>query len=310
MPHAWRAVAQTVLLRRQLEAMPDGGLVVMSAPADPFRCPPGPYERASLIAHYLKTRKPKSKLLLLDAKDAFSKQRLFTDAWKKLYPDIIEWVPLSKGGKVNQVEPSTMTLVTDFGQHKAAVANVIPPQKAGAIATQAGVANNTGWCPVYAATFEIDAGAQHPCRGRCRHHGRDAEVCLRRRRAGQGDGEGDRRQARGPRTGGAASPEHLLQPDRTGVRHHRRGRLSARQGPARRHPGRRRHQSGRCRRCLPGARGAVRRGLVQDQSPPKSSADDDSPTGHARCGACRVPDVADRAAAQPRYGPTPSSDPS
>ena len=97
MPHAWRAGAQTVLLRRQLEAMPDGGLVVMSAPANPFRCPPGPYERASLIAHYLKTRKPKSKLLLLDAKDAFSKQRLFTDAWKKLYPDIIEWVPLEQG---------------------------------------------------------------------------------------------------------------------------------------------------------------------------------------------------------------------
>ena len=77
MPHAWKTGAQTALLRRQLEAMEDGGLVVISAPANPYRCPPGPYERASLIAHYLKTKKPRSKLILLDAKDAFSKQKLF-----------------------------------------------------------------------------------------------------------------------------------------------------------------------------------------------------------------------------------------
>ena len=88
MPHAWKAGEQTLLLRRQLEAMEDGGIVVMSAPANPFRCPPGPYERASLIAHYLKTRKPKSKLIVLDAKDQFSKQRLFQNAWKELYPTI------------------------------------------------------------------------------------------------------------------------------------------------------------------------------------------------------------------------------
>src|SRR6187551_1311420 len=91
MPHAWKAGEQTLLLRRQLEAMDDGGLVVMSAPANPFRCPPGPYERASLIAHYLKARKPKSKILILDAKDAFSKQRLFQSAWAQLYPDHLEW---------------------------------------------------------------------------------------------------------------------------------------------------------------------------------------------------------------------------
>lgn len=154
MPHAWKAGAQTTLLRRQLEAMEDGGLVVMSAPANPFRCPPGPYERASLIAHYLKTKKPKSKLLLLDAKDAFSKQRLFQDAWKKLYPGLIEWVSLSQGGKVNSVDPSTLELATDFSKHKAAVANVIPPQKAGAIAALAGVADRTGWCPVDPVSFE------------------------------------------------------------------------------------------------------------------------------------------------------------
>ena len=154
MPHAWKAGAQTVLLRRQLEAMDDGGLVVMSAPANPFRCPPGPYERASLIAHYLKTKKPKSKLLLLDSKDAFSKQRLFQDAWAKLYPGLLEWVSLSKGGKVTAVDPVAMTLSTDFAQHKAAVANVIPPQRAGRIAEAAGVADRSGWCPVEPVSFE------------------------------------------------------------------------------------------------------------------------------------------------------------
>jgi NADPH-dependent 2,4-dienoyl-CoA reductase/sulfur reductase-like enzyme len=154
MPHAWKAGEQTLLLRRQLEAMPDGGLVVIAAPANPFRCPPGPYERASLIAHYLKTRKPKSKLIVLDAKDTFSKQRLFLNAWAALYPGLLEWVPLSKGGKVTSVDPATRTLVTDFGKHAAAVANVIPPQKAGRIAEAAGVADRSGWCPIDPVTFE------------------------------------------------------------------------------------------------------------------------------------------------------------
>ena len=104
LPHAWKAGEQTLLLRRQLEAMEDGGTVIMAAPANPFRCPPGPYERASLIAHYLKTHKPRSKLLILDAKDSFSKQRLFQAAWQDLYPDMIEWVPLSSGGKVIEVD--------------------------------------------------------------------------------------------------------------------------------------------------------------------------------------------------------------
>lgn len=154
MPHAWKAGAQTVLLRQQLQAMEDGGLVVMSAPANPFRCPPGPYERASLIAYWLKIWKPRSKLLLLDAKDAFSKQRLFQNGWAELYPGVIEWVPLSKGGKVTAVDPGTLTFTTEFGSHKAAVGNVIPPQRAGAIAAQAGVADRTGWCPVEPVSFE------------------------------------------------------------------------------------------------------------------------------------------------------------
>jgi NADPH-dependent 2,4-dienoyl-CoA reductase/sulfur reductase-like enzyme len=154
MPHAWKAGEQTLLLRRQLEAMDDGGLVVISAPGNPFRCPPGPYERASLIAHFLKTRKPRSKLLLLDAKDAFSKQRLFQAAWAELYPGLLEWVPLSKGGAVTSVDPATLTLTTDFGKHRAKVANVIPPQKAGRIAEVAGVTDRSGWCPIDPVTFE------------------------------------------------------------------------------------------------------------------------------------------------------------
>jgi NADPH-dependent 2,4-dienoyl-CoA reductase/sulfur reductase-like enzyme len=154
MPHAWKAGAQTMLLRRQLEAMPDGGLVVISAPSNPFRCPPGPYERASLIAHYLKTKKPKSKLVVLDAKDAFSKQRLFQAAWARLYPGLLEWVSLSNGGKVGSVDAATMTVKTDFNEYKAAVANVIPPQKAGKIAEIVGAVDRTGWCPIDPVTFE------------------------------------------------------------------------------------------------------------------------------------------------------------
>ena len=154
MPHAWKAGEQTLLLRRQLEAMEDGGLVVIAAPANPFRCPPGPYERASLIAHYLKANKPRSKLIVLDAKDAFSKQRLFQNAWKELYPGLLEWVSLSNGGKVNSVDAASKTLTTDFAQHKASVANVIPPHKAGRIAELAGAADRSGWCPIDPVTFE------------------------------------------------------------------------------------------------------------------------------------------------------------
>ena len=153
MPHAWKAGPQTLLLRNQLEAMADGGTVIISAPANPFRCPPGPYERASLIAYYLKTKKPKSKLIVLDAKDAFSKQGLFQNAWKELYPNL-EWVPLSKGGNVNAVDVGAMMLITDFDRYRGNVVNVIPPQKAGRIAEVAGVTNNTGWCPINPETFE------------------------------------------------------------------------------------------------------------------------------------------------------------
>lgn len=154
MPHAWKAGAQTMLLRRQLEAMDDGGTVAIAIPANPSRCPPAPYERASLIAHYLKTKKPRSKVLILDAKDNYSQQRLFEKAWKELYGDMIERIGLSQGGRVTSVDPATKTIVTEFGNYTPDVANVIPPQRAGHIAERAGATDATGWCPIDPVTFE------------------------------------------------------------------------------------------------------------------------------------------------------------
>jgi sulfide dehydrogenase [flavocytochrome c] flavoprotein chain len=153
MPHAWKAGEQTTLLRKQIEDMADGGTVVLAVPAAPLRCPPAPYERASLIAHYLKERKPRSKILILDAKDGFSQQKLFEAAWKELYPGMIERIALSQGGRVTSVDPTANTIITDFGNYTAQVASVIPPQKAGRIAEIAGAADNTGWCPIDPVSF-------------------------------------------------------------------------------------------------------------------------------------------------------------
>ncbi|MCK5383259.1 MAG: FAD-dependent oxidoreductase [Gammaproteobacteria bacterium] len=153
-PHAWKAGPQTITLRSQLEAMADGGVVVIAPPDNPFRCPPGPYERASLIANYLKTHKPRSKLLILDAKDKFSKQGLFMQAWEQLYPDMIEWVKGSDGGRIDRVDAATRTLYPEIGDPVTAdVINFIPPQKAGAIVHAADLVNNDGWCPVDQRSF-------------------------------------------------------------------------------------------------------------------------------------------------------------
>jgi NADPH-dependent 2,4-dienoyl-CoA reductase/sulfur reductase-like enzyme len=154
MPHAWQAGAQTTLLRRQIEAMPDDGLVVISVPAAPYRCPPGPYERASLIASYLKQNKPKAQILILDSNERFSKQALFQQGWKRLYGDRIRWQSASNDGRVIRVEPDAMRLHTDFATHTPDVANIIPPQQAGLIAHRAGVADASGWCPVNSLSFE------------------------------------------------------------------------------------------------------------------------------------------------------------
>ena len=155
-PHAWQAGPQTVTLRKQLEAMPDGGVVYIAPPSNPFRCPPGPYERASQIAHYLKHHKPKSKIIILDAKDKFSKQGLFTAGWKENYGDMIEWVPGSQGGMIEAVDAKTNTLIAQLDEHKGDVLNVIPPQKAAALAFAAGLTNAKGWCPINQKTFESD----------------------------------------------------------------------------------------------------------------------------------------------------------
>jgi hypothetical protein len=218
-PHAWKAGEQTSLLRRQLQAMEDGGLVVMSAPANPFRCPPGPYERASLIAHYLKTKKPRSKLILLDAKDAFSKQKLFQNAWQELYPGLLEWVSVSAGGKVVSVDLAALALTTDFQTYRAAVANVIPPKKAGRVAELAGVTDRSGWCPINPVTFESTLQPNvHVIGGRsdCR---RNAEISICRQCSGQGLRRGNRNIARRRDATDAEADQHVLQPGRTRLRH-------------------------------------------------------------------------------------------
>jgi len=153
-PHAWQAGPQTLLLQRQLHAMKNGGTVVICPPDNPFRCPPGPYERASLIAHYLKKNKPKSRIVILDAKEKFSKQGLFTKGWERLYPGMIEWHSSTAGGKVLSVDASKMTLETDLGSVKGDVINIIPAQKAARLAFDAGLTNDKGWCPIHPSSFE------------------------------------------------------------------------------------------------------------------------------------------------------------
>lgn len=154
MPHAWKAGVQTQILKTQLMNMRDGGTVVMAAPPNPFRCPPGPYERASMIAHYLKTHKPGSKLIIFDPKEQFSKMALFQEGWRDHYQDIIEWLsPDFTDGGIKKVDVSAMTVTTGDGEvTKADVANIIPPQKAGKIAHIAGCAKGD-WCPVNAKDF-------------------------------------------------------------------------------------------------------------------------------------------------------------
>jgi sulfide dehydrogenase [flavocytochrome c] flavoprotein subunit len=159
LPHAWKAGEQTRILRSQLEAMEDGGVVIISTPPNPFRCPPGPYERASQIAMYLKNNKPKSKVLILDSNQKFSKQGLFTQGWEKLYGfgtenSLIEWQP-GPDSAVVSVNPENMSVETSFGDSvKGAVINIIPAQAAGQIAIDAGLADDSGWCPVNKKSFE------------------------------------------------------------------------------------------------------------------------------------------------------------
>ena len=154
-PHAWKAGEQTMLLRKQLEAMKDGGTVVIAPPPNPFRCPPGPYERACQIGLYLKRNKPKSKILIIDKKDKFSKQGLFMQAFERHHKGMIEWQKAADtGGGILRVDAAAGTISTDFDDLKPDVANIIPAQQAGEIAISAGLTNDKGWCPIDGKTFE------------------------------------------------------------------------------------------------------------------------------------------------------------
>ena len=155
--HAWKAGTQTGLLRKQLVAMPDGGTFVMSVPAAPYRCPPGPYERACLVANYFKQSKPRSKIILLDSNpDVASKKALFTDAWNTFYPGMIDYRPNNAPIAVNG---DKMTVVTEFDEVKGDVLNVVPRQRAGELCDLVGARNdsNKAWCTVNLATFESTA---------------------------------------------------------------------------------------------------------------------------------------------------------
>jgi len=157
-PHAWNAGPQTTLLRRQLQAMRQGGTVIITSPPNPFKCPPGPYERASQIAMYCKQHNPRAKIIILDAKDAFSKQGLYVEGWTKLYGygsgnSMIEWVSGAQGGIVESVDAATRTVQCEFDDYHADVLNIIPPQKAGPLAFAADLADGD-WCPVDKRTFE------------------------------------------------------------------------------------------------------------------------------------------------------------
>lgn len=152
--HAWKAGPQTLALRAQLEAMPDGGVFAMTIPPAPYRCPPGPYERASQVAFYFSRFKPRAKVLILDAnEDVVSKGPLFKKVWKERYGGIIDYRP---GFATTDVDAATGTAIPEIGDPvQADVLNVIPPQRAGAIAVQSGLANANGrWCAVDFLTFE------------------------------------------------------------------------------------------------------------------------------------------------------------
>jgi sulfide dehydrogenase [flavocytochrome c] flavoprotein chain len=154
--HAWKAGPQTTALRKQLEAMHDGGVYAITIPKAPYRCPPGPYERACQVAWYFKTQKPKSKVLVLDAnEDVVSKKGLFTKAWSDRYPGILEYRPNSE---IVEVDPASMTVKLAFEDVRADVLNIVPPQRAGKVALDAGLVNANGrWCSVDFLTYESTA---------------------------------------------------------------------------------------------------------------------------------------------------------
>ncbi|MBA3909692.1 MAG: flavocytochrome C [Rhodobacter sp.] len=149
MPHAYKAGPQTRLLKAQVEAMPEGGVFAMVAPPNPYRCPPGPYERISMVAHLLKEKNPTAKIIVADPKDKFSKQALFEEGWQTHYDGMVDWIGPEFGGGNVEVRPDTMEIVIDGDVTKVDVCNVIPGQMAGKIAALAGVTDDSGWAPVH-----------------------------------------------------------------------------------------------------------------------------------------------------------------
>ncbi len=152
MPHAYKAGSQTELLKAQIMAMPEGGTFAMVAPPNPYRCPPGPYERVSMVAHMLKQHNPTAKILIADPKPKFSKQGLFQEGWSNHYDGMIEWVGPDFGGDKVEVRPDAMELVIDGEVNKVDVCNVIPAMKAGRIVELAGI-NDGNWAPVVPHTM-------------------------------------------------------------------------------------------------------------------------------------------------------------
>jgi NADPH-dependent 2,4-dienoyl-CoA reductase/sulfur reductase-like enzyme len=161
MPHAWKAGPQTDLLKKRLEAVQDGGVIVMIAPPNPYRCPPGPYERVSVMAHVLKRMGRKGhKIIIIDPKETFSKQALFQEGWDKHYPGVVEWLGPKIHDGLKSVDPKTNTVTTGFETYKnAALVNVIPAQMAGKIARDAGLANASGFCPIDPASMRSTVDA-------------------------------------------------------------------------------------------------------------------------------------------------------
>jgi sulfide dehydrogenase [flavocytochrome c] flavoprotein subunit len=154
MPHAWKPGAQTQLLKRQLDSIEDGALIVIIAPPNPYRCPPAPYERASMMAHVLKAKgHKKSLIVILDAKDSFAGQALFQEGWEKHYPGMVEWQDPKIHGGIKRLDVSTMTVETDLASYQAHLVNVIPAQIAGRIARDAGLANDSGYCAIDPASM-------------------------------------------------------------------------------------------------------------------------------------------------------------
>ena len=157
MPHAWEGGGSTEVLLRQLRAVSDGSTVAISVPAGLMRCPPGPYERASLMAYWLQAHRKRCKIIIFDSNNHFPRQDVFTAAWAELYPGMIEWVPPAEGGAVTRVEPAKRSLFSASGAHRVALANIIPPQAPGLVAERNGLSTGHGWCPVDPMTFESEA---------------------------------------------------------------------------------------------------------------------------------------------------------